>query len=231
MSRGCQSCTSPPALPFSREHPAQKYESGILLWLISPGCAFDLESLETLHFAVLSRLDARLFGLMKTLFETVFPPLKSFSWSLPGPAHDVDEWLIPLKRASSRLENVSKLTIAVEDYSPASSVPWIPDFLQHLPHPDKLREVIIPVTFQRWVYLEDIRESWDHLGILFSSQTSLSFSSLRRLHIGLWVRVGGENTEKDIRKFLSFTFCDLDEKGILKITRSECPGYIYARDC
>ncbi|TFK74099.1 hypothetical protein BDN72DRAFT_100399 [Pluteus cervinus] len=214
----------------------------ILLWLTHSECAFDFGSLQSLHFKALACQGPALTALISKLFDVVFPSLRHLSWTFPEPnlviyypyiARRAPECLTAFARASPKLLNLSRLTLAVKDYhGPLSSLPWIPDLLQHLPHPEKLQELIIPVTYNIPVCMELVPYNWNRLGLFFSPERSSSkFPNLEMFQIGLYIRMKAQGIEKELRDFLALTFSALNEKGILHVVQAELPGYVYARDC
>ncbi|TFK71600.1 hypothetical protein BDN72DRAFT_895570 [Pluteus cervinus] len=214
-----------------------KQDIRILSWFLHPQCAFDFSELSTCH-----------------IIYTPFPPdtqpkpeshllIERFLQSLNTPViRDIgfcpprtllkEEADFPRYQIFHNLPSLQSVKVALDEavQSDQSLIQWVvSQFLPQLSHPERLEELLIPLSFGHDTSYNTSKASlgWDSLDTLLSSDFG-PFLNLRRVHVAIHdpTRVTYPQDHLEMMQALKHTITQLlpqlHERNILRVTLSPC---------
>ncbi|TFK71594.1 hypothetical protein BDN72DRAFT_837492 [Pluteus cervinus] len=215
----------------------EAHDMDILAWFLHPQCAFDLSDLSTCHVIDCADYPVRNFHRSGPFLQSVCTP-KLRNLGFAPPSHLLEKHdNLPIYEAFRNLPNLQSVKLVLEEPSEhvnryISVISWVAlYFLPKLSHPERLQELLIPLSFCNST-LDAVRRvpGWDSLDAVLGSEGS-SFRNLDRVHFAL-LRLEDRTRSYIMDPMMAFQptipllLPCLSQRGLLQVGLSPLEGYI-----
>ncbi|TFK63064.1 hypothetical protein BDN72DRAFT_964167 [Pluteus cervinus] len=219
----CTPCSPrPQLLRLTIESETLRASLPILRWFMDPRCAFDLSSLRTFR-ALDDSNDEKVHESTLDFMQFVGSSLEHFT------IHPLAQYLMGGDQGAydraRYLKNLKSLQIGTEqhdEYGYFNGLPYILNFLEHLPNPNMFETLLISCYFDHsnHRYEDYINQGWGKLNSLLTG-SSTRFSNLKEVIVRLDMLPNFPMPFDGVKNTLPSVLPELQERGCLNIVEAK----------